>query len=325
MHTPGQLPAVFEGARTIEPPLSASVVTLGTFDGVHRGHQELVARAVAVARVRGVEPVAYTFDPHPAKVLVPHAAPKTIISTRERVRLLRAHGISRVVVEPFDPSFAALDADTWVMRFLAERLQPSHVVVGFNFTYGRARGGGPEHLIRSGEHLGFTVDVVGAVGDGELAVSSTRVRERLHAGDVEGAAELLGHAPALTGIVVEGDKRGRTIGFPTANLAAEAELVPLNGVYATRVVVEPSDAPDAPPEPALPGITNIGTRPTFDGTRTSIETHVLDFAGDLYGRRLRVELVGRIREERKFSGIDALVAQVRTDVEAARALLARGA
>lgn len=307
----------------IEPPLSASVVTLGTFDGVHRGHQELVAHAVEVAKVRGVEPVAYTFDPHPAKILAPHAAPKTILSPRERVRLLRAHGIARVVLEPFDPSFAALDADTWVMRFLVERLQPLHVVVGFNFSYGRGRGGGPEHLIRSGEHLGFTVDVVGAVGDGVLAVSSTRVRERLHLGDVDGARELLGRPPALTGIVVEGDRRGRTIGFPTANLAPEAELVPLNGVYATRVFVEPSDEPDAPFEAPLAAITNIGTRPTFDGTKTSIETHVLDWAGDLYGRRLRVELLARLREERKFSGIDALVAQVKSDVDAARAVHAR--
>jgi riboflavin kinase/FMN adenylyltransferase len=296
-------------------PLAASAVTLGTFDGVHRGHRELVERAKARARASAVPLVAYTFDPPPAKVLAPSAAPALLVSTAERIRLLGELGVELIVVEPFDRSFAAIDADTWLERYLVERLHPRHVVVGFNFTYGRDRGGGPAHLLRFGDKHGFTVEVVEPVEVEGLVVSSTRVRKLLEEGQVELASELLGHAFALTGVVVEGDRRGRTIGVPTANLSADNELVPASGVYLGRVQLEDGRRFDA--------VTNIGLRPTFSGaTERRIEAHLLDFAGDLYGRRIRVELLGYLRPERRFDGVAALVAQIQADISEARRRLA---
>ena len=295
--------------------LDASVVTLGTFDGVHRGHQRLAAQAIARAKQLGVPSVAYTFHPHPAKVLAPQAAPRLLLSTDERVRLLCDLGIDIVVVEPFDTRFASIVADDWVQRYLVEALRPKHVVVGFNFSYGRGRGGSPEHLRRAGEAYGFSVEVIEAVQHEGEVVSSTRIRAFLEVGDVERAARLLGRPFALNGTVIEGDKRGRTIGFPTANLAPAEEMIPASGVYAPRVALGDGRWFDS--------VTNVGTRPTFDGKRRLIETHVFDFAGDLYGQTLRVEMVARLRDEQKFDGIDALIAQIEADAVRARERLAR--
>jgi riboflavin kinase/FMN adenylyltransferase len=298
----------------VEPPLASSVVTLGTFDGVHRGHRELVERALAVARrAPSVDAVAYTFDPPPAKVLAPTAAPALLIPTAERVRLLSELGIDRIVMEPFDRAFAAITADDWLVRYMVERLHPRHVVVGFNFTYGKGRAGGPDHLRRFGASHGFTVEVVDPVEVGGTVVSSTRIRELLRAADVELATELLGHPFALVGKIIEGARRGRTIGVPTANLEVENELLPPDGVYATRVAVG---------ENTHDAVTNIGLRPTFSGERVrTIESHLLDFDGDLYGKRLRVELIAFLRSERRFESVDALVAQIRADIESAKAKL----
>jgi riboflavin kinase/FMN adenylyltransferase len=296
--------------------LASSVVTLGTFDGVHRGHRELVERALAVARAAKVEAVAYTFDPPPAKVLAPSAAPALLIPTAERVRLLGELGIDRVVIEPFDRAFAAISADDWLVRYLVERLHPRHVVVGFNFTYGKGRAGGPDHLRSFAGSHGFTVEVVDPVEVGGTVVSSTRIRELVRASEIQRATELLGHPFALVGEIVEGARRGRTIGIPTANLRVDNELLPPDGVYATRVVVaeRPHDA-----------VTNIGLRPTFSGERVrTIESHLLDFDGDLYGKQVRVELVAFLRGERRFESAEALVAQIRSDIDSAKTQL-RGA
>jgi riboflavin kinase / FMN adenylyltransferase len=306
---------VVHGARVLSKPLSASVVTLGAFDGVHRGHQELIRRAVTKARALGVEAVVYTFEPHPAKVLAPKMAPHTLTATHEQIRLIAKLGIDRIVVEPFDRTFAALPADDWVEHWLVEKLHPKHVVVGFNFSYGKDRGGDPAHLEQSGRRFGFTVEVVEPVLAGAIVCSSTRVREFVLEGNVEGARLVLDRPFALTGVVVKGEERGRTIGIPTANLAPDAEIVPAHGVYATRVYLEGDDTP-------RPAVTNIGVRPTFAGTTVSIESHLLDWTGDLYGKRIRVELIARIRGEKRFSGVDALVEQVRADIVEARKLLA---
>jgi riboflavin kinase/FMN adenylyltransferase len=295
-------------------PLRASVVTLGTFDGVHRGHAELARHAVAEANKRGVPAVGYTFDPHPAAVLAPDRVPPLLISIEERVRRLGGLGLAPIIVKKFDRDLAAVSADEFIERHLVEPLHPIHVVVGFNFTYGRGRQGDPRHLEAAGERWGFGVDAVGPVTfEGEV-VSSSRIRELLSAGGVAKAARLLGRPYSIAGSVVQGDRRGRTIGFPTANLEPDKDrAVPAIGVYATRVVLEDGRRLDA--------VTNVGLRPTFDGTKRTIETFILDFDEDLYGREIALELIERLRGEQKFSGVDALVAQIRRDVEAARASL----
>lgn len=307
---------VIRGAHTIEPPWDGSVVTLGTFDGVHQGHQALIRRAVEVARAENVRAAAYTFDPHPAKTVAPQYAPKTLMPLDRRIDHMAELGIDAVVIEAFDARFAQIPADEWVQRYLVDRLRPRLVVVGFNFTYGRARGGNPEQLRRMGAHLGFRVEEVPPVRIGAVTASSSRVRAFLLEGNPTGARDLLGRPYGLTGTVVKGDQRGRSIGFPTANLELEGELVPAHGVYATRVRWL-SD----PARPLHPSITNIGSRPTFSGQSVTVETHLFDFDHDIYGHRIEVELVEHIRGERRFDGPDELVAQIRSDAAAARTLL----
>jgi riboflavin kinase / FMN adenylyltransferase len=306
---------IIPGALSLDPPLAGSAVTLGAFDGVHRGHQALLAHAVDAAKRLHLPAIAYTFDPHPAKVLAPKVAPRTLTSVEERVRLMLGYGADRVVVEPFDAAFSNITADDWVERYLVDRLRPVHVVVGFNFTYGKGRGGDPEHLREAGAKHGFAVEVIDAVVVEGIVVSSTRVREFLLEGNVEGATLMLGRPFAITGTVVQGDQRGRTIGFPTANVEPDHELLPEHGVYASRVELD-GRARDA--------VTNIGKRPTFSGKRVTVETYVLDETQlDLYGKKIRVELISRLREERRFDGVDALKAQLAQDVDQARKVLER--
>lgn len=291
-------------------------MTLGTFDGVHRGHQALIRRAVEGARAEGVRAAAYTFDPHPAKTVAPQFAPRTLMPLDRRIDHMADLGVDAVVVEAFDAAFAQIPADDWVERYLVDRLRPRLVVVGFNFTYGRARGGNPDQLRRMGAHFGFRVEEVSPIRVGAVTASSSRVRAFLLEGNPKGAADLLGRPFGLTGTVVRGDQRGRSIGFPTANLSLEGELVPAHGVYATRVrwLSEPSRA-------LHPAITNIGSRPTFRGQSVTVETHLFDFDEDLYGQRIEVELMAYIRGERRFDGPEDLAAQIREDAAAARSAL----
>ena len=254
-------------------------------------------------------------------VLAPDRAPQTLMGIEERAWTMGRYGLDFVLIEPFDRAFSMVSADEFVDRYLVHALRPKHIVVGFNFTYGRGRGGDPEHLRTAAARFGFTVDVVQAVHAESEVASSTAVRAHLREGDVAGARRLLGRDPALTGSVVAGDQRGRTIGFPTANIAVESTLLPAFGVYAGRVEI--LDASGAALE-VHPAVANIGRRPTFDGAEVSAEAFLLDFSGDLYGRRLRLALVARLRSEQKFSGLEALQAQLHRDVEAARAALEPG-
>lgn len=309
---------VVNGALSLEERPQGSVVTVGTFDGVHRGHQALVAAASSARGDRALEVVAYTFHPHPATLFAP-TPPRMLMPLERRVEALGDLGVDRVVVEPFDRAFASVEADDWVERYLVEPLRPAHVVVGFNFTYGRGRGGDTEHLRALGARLGFEVQIVEPVRVGEHIVSSTEVRKALSAGDVALASALLGRPPAVVGAVVEGDKRGRTLGFPTANVAPEHDQLPAAGVYAGTL--ELLSGPEAGRR--LPSVTNVGARPTFDGRGTRVEAHVLDASLDLYGLRVAVHLQSRLRDERSFEGPEALVRQIREDVEAARGYLNR--
>jgi len=293
----------------------SSVVTIGNFDGVHRGHLALVERAVDVARERGLRCVALTFDPHPAAVLRPDARPPALQSLEDRVAMLRAHGCDAVEVVPFDEELAALAPERFVEDLLVERLGAVHVVVGENFRFGNEAAGDVALLRRVGGPLGLEVDAVGLVDVGDGPVSSSAVRALLAAGDLEAVTRALGRPFRLGGEVVEGEGRGRTIGVPTANVAVDpGRALPADGVYAAWARVE-----DGPAEPA---VVNVGWRPTFDGTTRTVEAHLLvEGAPDLYGRWLALDLVARIRGEERFEDATALVARIGRDVAEARELL----
>ncbi len=291
-------------------------VALGNFDGVHLGHQELVRQLRERSAAERLPAVALTFDPHPLTVLAPARAPVPLTTLDERARLLRAAGLDGVVALPFTEELSQCPAEEFARRYLAEWLRARWVAVGDGFRFGRGRAGDAALLAREGEQLGFGVLVVPPVLEGGLPVSSTRVREALGSGAVEVAARLLGRPHRLRGHVVEGARRGRTLGFPTANLVPPGVALPADGVYAGWVWL------DADRRPA---VVNVGRRPTFDHGELRLEAHVLDWAGDLYGRELELAFVARLRGEQRFEGPDALVAQIRRDLARARELLGAAA
>jgi riboflavin kinase/FMN adenylyltransferase len=308
---------VFSGHQQLPRPLRAPAVAIGNFDGVHLGHQRLMQTALAEARALGGEAVVLTFDPHPAKVLAPQLAPPLLTTRARKLELVAAQGIDACLLEPFTRELAATTPDAFVERLLVGGLGARHVVVGYDFTYGQKRSGTVETLRAAGARLGFAVTVVPAVAIDGLVASSTKVRELLLEGNVAGARTLLGRPFDVDGPVVAGAGRGRTIGIPTANVAVEGEILPRTGVYAVRV-----RSLGEPGAPARDAIANLGVNPTFvkDGA-LSLEAHVFDFSGDLYGQRLRVEFVARLRDERRFASVDELVAQIRRDMTAAREAL----
>ncbi|MBX3247129.1 MAG: bifunctional riboflavin kinase/FAD synthetase [Myxococcales bacterium] len=296
-----------------------SVLTPGNFDGVHLGHRALVRAVCEGARARGVEGRAMFFDPHPAAHFRPEDAPLQLTSVARRSDLLRRVGIDTVDVRRFDEAFAAQSPIDFVQDVLVRDHGVREVVVGPDFRFGRERAGDLATLRALGREHGFDVTVVDPVVAEGGVVSSTRVRAALAEGDVALAAALLGRFHDVDGVVSPGDRRGRTIGFPTANLQVETAL-PADGVYAVacRVVADG----DVGGHEKLLGVANLGVRPTF-GAGRSVEVHLLDFDGDLYGRALRVAFVARLRGEVRFDGIDALVAQLGRDVAAGRESLTR--
>lgn len=296
----------------LQGTLPAPVVAVGNFDGVHLGHQRILATLRRRAEAAGGTVVVITFTPHPQKVLHPDSAPRLIATRRQKEAWLAAAGAAVMLDLPFTRELAALSPEAFVDRVLLGGLRASEVHVGRNFRFGRNRGGDFATLEDLGRSRGFTAMAVDGVRQDGERISSSRVRKALGAGDVRQAARLLGREEELQGEVVPGDARGRLLGVPTANLAVENELVPCTGVYATRLLVDG--------EP-LPAVTNIGSRPTFPGAGAAVETHVLDFSGDLYGRRLDLRFVERLRDERRFAGMDELRAQIAQDVAGARRVL----
>ncbi|MGH7805239.1 MAG: bifunctional riboflavin kinase/FAD synthetase [Candidatus Binatia bacterium] len=296
------------------PRFEHPVVTLGVFDGVHVGHAEILRRVVAAASERGGDPVLITFHPHPAVVLAPGREPAPIASLADRLAAFRGAGIRTAIVQRFTKEFSQVEAETFVARTLVGLLGVERVIVGHSVAFGRNRGGNADRLTELGREHGFEVEIVGPIIAGEIEVSSSAVRRLLATADLRGAERLLGRHYGLRGRVVVGKKRGRTIGFPTANLRTRvAPLLP-DGVYAVTAVAD-----GAP----LRGVANLGTNPTFgDVVGRSLEVHLLDFDGDLYGRRLRVEFVERIRGEQRFASIEALTEQIRRDAARAREILA---
>lgn len=322
---------VWTGLDQVPPDLGPTVVTVGTFDGVHRGHQTVCRLVARTAHDEGAAAVALTFDPHPAQVHRPEVAPPLLTGLTDRLELLEGTGLDAVLVEPYTLAFAAQTPEEFVRRYLVEGLHARTVVVGRDVRFGRHNDGDLATLQALGERFGFTVVVVADTGAGGVERwSSTAARERLHAGDVGAAAEILGRPHRLRGTVVHGDARGRTLGFPTANLGPAADgtavagMVPADGVYAGwlhRPAREAAGQADA----VLPAAVSIGTNPTFDGEERRVEAYVLDRTDlDLYGEEVVVELVERLRPTLRFDGpdaIDQLVATMHDDVARARVVL----
>jgi riboflavin kinase/FMN adenylyltransferase len=291
-------------------------VAIGNFDGVHKGHQALIRRARELAAAHDAQTVVLTFDPHPSALLAPHGGPPAVCSLERRVELLAEAGADAVVIEPFTRELANYAPHAFIDDVVIGALCARAIVVGYDFTYGHGRAGTTDALRAHGGRAGVEVDIVPAVKiDGEVA-SSTRVRALLHDGELAAAEKLLGRRWDVDGVVVHGAKRGRTIGVPTANITTDIAVPVRAGIYAVTLSVE-----GGPPHAA---VASLGTNPTFvDGGGLVLEVHVLDFDGDLYGKRARTTFVEHLRDEAKFDSVDALIEQIRRDIEAARLVLRR--
>jgi len=295
-----------------------AAVALGNFDGVHRGHRAVIDTARAVARAKGWPLGVLTFEPHPRSFFQPAGAPFRLTDAATKADLLAAAGVDWLYQATFDRAFASLEAEAFVREVLVGGLGAAHIVCGYDFVFGRGRSGNTKMLEGLGRTLGFGVTVVAPVRDGDAAYSSTVIRGLLQEGRPREAAAMLGHRWSIEGEVRGGDKRGRTIGFPTANVELGEFMVPALGVYAVRAGLETAEGGRT----WHPAVANLGRRPTFDKRDILLEVHLMDFQGDLYGRRLWVEFVDYIRPERKFDGLEALKAQIAADRDRARVILA---
>ncbi|RXZ42419.1 bifunctional riboflavin kinase/FAD synthetase [Agromyces binzhouensis] len=305
----------FAGIESVPAHYGPSAVTIGKFDGVHQGHRAVIAKLREIAESRHLEAVAITFDRHPAAFHAPDRCPPQLVSTRQKLELLATTGLDATVLLHYDGALASNSAEAFVRRFLVDALDARLLLVGHDFRYGAGNEGDVALLRRQGLEHGFDVIVVeDVVPEGGRRVSSTWIRELLEAGDVEHAAELLGHVPTVSGIVVHGFKRGRELGYPTANLALDSEgFVPGDGVYAGWLIDGGVRYPAA---------ISVGDNPTFEGVpKKQVEAYVLDRDLDLYDHVVGVEFAHRIRGMEKFDGIDALVVQMGRDVDTARELV----
>jgi riboflavin kinase/FMN adenylyltransferase len=292
-----------------------SVVTIGVFDGVHRGHQEIIGHTVKRARELGVQSVVVTFDPHPSEVVRPGSHPPVLTEPARKAELIEQLGVDVLCVLPFTLEFSRLSAEAFVHDVLVAHLHAALIVVGENFRFGHRAAGDVDLLRRLGRTFGFAVDGAPLVVDDSTIFSSTYIRSCVDAGDVTAAARALGRPHRVEGVVVRGDGRGREIGFPTANLlTGQYAAVPADGVYAAWLVRGRGER--------LPAAVSIGTNPTFSGRERRVEAYVLDFDGDLYGERLALDFVTRLREMRTYTGVEPLVAQIHEDVAQTREVLA---
>lgn len=288
------------------PHEGPSILTLGNFDGVHAGHKTILEMAALRARARGVPAVVVTFDPHPAMILAPERRPKLLMTLPQRLDAFAAAGMDLAWIIPFSRAFSELSPLAF-LDGLRQALKPMELHVGRGFRFGKDRAGDLAALEAWGREAGCEIHGHALRAQDGGYLSSTRIREALDAGEVEAAAALLGHPYALSGVVVEGERRGRHMGFPTANLAWEQEQLPANGVYVTEVRGAHLPQP-------LRGLTNVGTKPTFQGFNRTVETHLPEFDGDLYGCQLEVRFLHRLRGERKFPDMEALRTQITEDV-----------
>ena len=305
---------VVRGLDHVPPEALSAVVAIGNFDGVHKGHQALIAAAVDAARKTGCRAGALLFEPHPREYFRPAEDHFHLTSLDRKLRVLEGLGLDLAVVLAFDSALANLDAEAFIEQVLVKGLRVSHVVVGYHFFFGRNRGGTTEMLRKAGEHAGFGVTVVGPVADSGEVFSSTAVRLKLAEGNVKAAAEDLGRPWSVEGKVVGGAKRGTGLGFPTANIPMPKGTALGHGIYAVRVTLDGNKK--------LDGAAYLGTRPTFDNGMPVLEVFLFDFDGDIYGHSIEVTFVDHIRPDRKFDTSDELVAQMNADVARAREILA---
>ncbi len=304
---------IIRNLAAIIAPFQGAVVTLGNFDGVHMGHREIFRRVVQKARECGGTSVVYTFVPHPLKVVAPERAPRMINTFAEKERLIEASCIDVLICAPFTLETAALPAERFVQEILVDRIGVRHLVVGYDYAFGKGREGNTEFLQKKGEELGFSVEVLRPVSKAGEVYSSTRIRRLIEAGEVAAVVGLLGRHFTLEGIVVHGAKRGKTLGFPTANLSTEKELLPKPGVYAVKVKFR---------DEFYDGVVNIGFNPTFQVGRLTVEVYIFDFQEEIYDQSLRLYFVERLRDERRFSSRQELVEAIDRDIGQARRILA---
>ncbi|OBH18710.1 bifunctional riboflavin kinase/FAD synthetase [Mycolicibacter sinensis] len=322
----------WRGQDEIPTDWGRCVLTIGVFDGVHRGHAELIAHAVKAGKARGVPTVLMTFDPHPMEVVYPGSHPAQLTTLARRAELVEEAGVDVFLVIPFTSDFMKLTPDRYIHELLVEHLHVVEVVVGENFTFGRKATGNVETLRRAGEQFGFAVTSVSLVAEHadsdpaqSVTFSSTYIRSCVDAGDVVAAAEALGRPHRVEGLVVRGDGRGKNLGFPTANVAPSAyAAIPADGVYAAWFTVL---GHGPVPGTVVAGqrcraAVSVGTNPTFSGRARTVEAFILDQTADLYGQRVAVDFVSRIRGQEKFDSVADLVAVMNTDVEKTRTLLA---
>lgn len=318
----------WRGQDDIPSDWGRCVLTIGVFDGVHRGHQELIARAVKAARARGVPAVLMTFDPHPMEVVFPGSHPAQLTTLTRRAELAEDLGIDVFLVVPFTADFMKLTPERYIHELLVERLHVLEVVVGENFTFGKKAAGNVGTLRTAGEKFGFSVESVSLVAerhDSEsVTFSSTYIRSCVDAGDVVAAAEALGRPHRVEGVVVRGDGRGRGLGYPTANIAPPMHsAIPADGVYAAWFTVLGHGAVTGTviPGERYPSAVSIGTNPTFSGRTRTVEAFVLDTTADLYGQHVAVDFVARIRGQEKFGSVDDLIEAMGRDTDKARTIL----
>lgn len=305
---------ILEGLESLDPPLEQSVLTVGNFDGVHRAHQQLLAQAGLFAANTGGPVVVLTFEPHPLTVVAPDKAPPRLSTPEDKLTYLREAGADIVVVARSEPGLLGMEAERFVEDVIIRRFHPTHIVEGPSFGFGRGRRGTPELLARVAGRFSAQVHIVEPItlqiDQGEpMLVSSSLIRRLLGEGKVHRAALCLGRPHVVVGVVVEGERRGRTLGFPTANVAVARQLLPGDGVYSGRATVH-----GACHRAAI----SIGINPTFKGTQRRVEAHLLDFDGDIYGESIRVEFLRRLRGQETYDSPEALVRQLRLDVDAVR-------
>lgn len=303
--------------QPIPDALRGAVLALGNFDGFHRGHQQVVAEAVAWARSEGRPAIVATFDPHPVRHFAPDSPPFRLTTLDQRAELFAAAGADAMLVFHFGPELAAMSAQDFIADLLARRIGAAGVVTGEDFTFGKGRGGNVAMLANEGPQHGVAARAVSAVCDDGMIVSSSAIRDALKAGECDAATRLLTRPFTIRGTVQHGDKRGREIGFPTANLDMGPYLRPRYGIYAVTGRVLATGQ-------RLTGAANLGIRPSFDPPKELLEPYFFDFSGNLYGQEIEVELIHFLRPEAKFTDMDALIAQMARDCDEARAILAQG-
>jgi riboflavin kinase/FMN adenylyltransferase len=296
------------------PALRQAVITIGTFDGVHSGHRYIIQQLQETAAACDGETVIITFDPHPREVLQPGGPPVKLLTTLdEKIELLSREGIDHLVIVPFTREFSELSARAYLEEFLIEKFNPHTIIIGYDHRFGHNREGGLELLEAEQNSYGFQLVEIPQQIVHDLAVSSTKIRRSLQEGNIDLANELLGYPYFLEGTVIHGDKMGRQLGFPTANIGLPdpRKLIPVEGIYAIRVYLDKQPV-------ALNGVMSIGTRPTFNGADLRVEAHIFDFNQEIYDKTLRVEIVSYIRANQKFENVDALIAQMHKDCQEAK-------